>query len=377
MNNIKKNWSKWMYWFVFAVAVIAVYKIFDNLGQITGFITGFFNVIAPFLCGILIAYLLYLPASKLEKGLLKSKNKLVRKKARGLSVFTTYVCTILILIILINVILPVVINSVIELANNFQGYIEKITQTYNELSDDSILKSETVKDVLAEVGNIDLKKFINMENIQTYIQSAFGIATSLLDVFVTFVVSIYVLLERTEIVKFGKKFVYAMVDNKTAEKINGYFNSTNLIFGKFVTSQILDAFIVGILTTIAMAILKVKYAVLLGFIIGLFNIIPYFGAIVAVGISILLTFVTGGTSQAIVMAIVVIILQQIDANIINPKIIGNSLEISPLLVIFAVTVGGAYFGVLGMFLAVPVIAVLKIIVNDYIEFKNKNKIIKT
>ena len=76
------------------------------------------------------------------------------------------------------------------------------------------------------------------------------------------------------------------------------------------------------------------------------------------------------------MTIVVVILQQIDANIINPKIIGNSLEMSPILIIFAVTVGGAYFGVLGMFLAVPVAAVLKIVVNDYIELKNKRKIIR-
>ena len=104
--------------------------------------------------------------------------------------------------------------------------------------------------------------------------------------------------------------------------------------------------------------------------------IPYFGAIIAVAISILITIITGGISQAIIMTIVVVILQQIDANIINPKIIGNSLEMSPILIIFAVTVGGAYFGVLGMFLAVPVAAVLKIVVNDYIELKNKRKIIR-
>ena len=107
--------------------------------------------------------------------------------------------------------------------------------------------------------------------------------------------------------------------------------------------------------------------------IGLFNVIPYFGAIIAVVISIVITLITGGLSQTLIMAVVVILLQQIDSNIINPKIIGNSLEISPLLVIFAVTVGGAYFGVLGMFLAVPVAAVLKIVVNDWIEFKNKKK----
>ena len=163
----------------------------------------------------------------------------------------------------------------------------------------------------------------------------------------------------------------AIFDKKTCDKIEKYIDSTNKIFFKFISSQLIDAIIVGILVTIAMSIIGVKYSVLLGFMIGLFNIIPYFGAIIAVAISILITVITGGISKALIMAIVVIILQQIDSNIINPKIIGNSLEISPLLVIFAVTVGGAYFGVLGMFLAVPVVAVLKIVVNDWIEFKSK------
>ena len=99
--------------------------------------------------------------------------------------------------------------------------------------------------------------------------------------------------------------------------------------------------------------------------------IPYIGAIVAVGIGILITFITGGLGKAIAMAIVVIILQQIDANIINPKIIGTSLEISPLLVIFSITIGGAYFGILGMFLAVPIAVVIRTILLDYVDNKNK------
>ena len=101
--------------------------------------------------------------------------------------------------------------------------------------------------------------------------------------------------------------------------------------------------------------------------------IPYVGAIIATAISAIVTLITGGLSQAIWMLIVVIILQQIDANIINPRIVGKSLKISPLLVLFAVTFGGAYFGILGMFLAVPVIAVIKILIDDFIRYKEIKK----
>lgn len=117
----------------------------------------------------------------------------------------------------------------------------------------------------------------------------------------------------------------------------------------------------------------IKYAPLLGFFIGLFNMIPYVGAIIATAISAIVTLITGGLSQAIWMLIVVIILQQIDANIINPRIVGKSLKISPLLVLFAVTFGGAYFGILGMFLAVPVIAVIKILIDDFIRYREIRK----
>ena len=377
MNEIKKNLSKWMYYFLLAVAIIFVYKFLDNVTAIGQAINGFFDVIAPFLAGTLLAYLLYIPASRIEKGFQKSKKKFIKKRARGISVFITYILAIALIILLVNVILPVVIDSVMELVNNFQNYWNVAMEKLGALPDDSILKSKQVEDIVKSVGdsiqNIDFKQYVSTDKITGYIKSVIGVANGIFDIFVSFVVSVYILLQRGSIMNFFRKLTMAIFDEKTCDKIEKYVDSTNRIFFKFISGQIIDGIIVGILVTIGMSVIGVKYAVLLGFMIGLFNIIPYFGAIVAVAISVLITLITGGVSQTLIMAIVVIILQQIDSNIINPKIIGNSLEISPLLVIFAVTVGGAYWGVLGMFLAVPVAAVLKIIIDDWIEFKNYKK----
>lgn len=377
MNEIKKNLSKWMYYFLLAVAIISVYKFLDNVTEIGQAIKGFFDVIAPFLTGTLLAYLLYIPASRIEKRFQKSKKKIIKKKARGISVFITYVLAITLIILLVNVILPVVIDSVMELVNNFQNYWNVAMEKLGALPDDSILKSKQVEDIVKSIGdsiqNIDFKQYVSTDKITGYIKSVIGVANGIFDIFVSFVVSVYILLQRGPIMNFFRKLTMAIFDEKTCDKIGKYVDSTNRIFFKFISGQIIDGIIVGILVTIGMSVIGVKYAVLLGFMIGLFNIIPYFGAIVAVAISVLITLITGGVSQTLIMAIVVIILQQIDSNIINPKIIGNSLEISPLLVIFSVTVGGAYWGVLGMFLAVPVAAVLKIIIDDWIEFKNSKK----
>lgn len=373
MKGTKNGLTKWMYWFLFAVSVIAIYKLLDNFGAIILAIKQFINIIAPFLGGLLIAYILYIPASRIERGLKKSKNKLVRRNARKLGALIAYIIAIIVIIIILNLILPTVVSSIVELVNNFQGYYQTLLNEIAKLPEDSIWKSEQVKNVLSSIQNIDLSEIINIDTIMQYAKGAISVATGIFDIFVMVIVSAYALLERRKILNFARGLTSAMFNEEVCQKIGKYFNDTNKIFYKFLSSQIFDAVIVGIITTIMMAILKVKYAVLLGFIIGLFNIIPYFGAIVAVATSILITLITGGISQALWMGISVIILQQIDANIINPKIVGNSLEISPLLIIFSVTVGGAYFGVVGMFLAVPVAAVLKIAIDDYIQFKNRKK----
>lgn len=349
--------------------MIFIYKALDSIGYLTDWITNFFGIISPFLVGLLLAYLLYIPESKIERAFSKVKFKIIRNKARRWAILSTYIIAILVIVIIVNFILPVLTESINELIGNVQVYYTKIIDTYNKLPEDSVFKTEQVYSSLKEIQNIDLKNYISMDRLTTYLKSAVGVARGIFDIFVAIVVSVYILAERTEIIKFVKKLSKAMFKEKTNRYLQEYFYKSNGIFFKFISSQLVDAVLVGILATIAMKILGVKYASLLGFTIGVFNMIPYFGAIIAVAIAGLITFITGGFSKAIIMLIVVIILQQVDANIINPKIIGDSLKISPLLVIFAVTIGGAYFGIIGMFLGVPIAAVLKILVNDYIDNK--------
>ncbi len=375
MNEIKNHWKKWLYWFILGVAIIIVYKTLDNFGDITNSIGTFFGIISPFLVGIFIAYLLYVPCKKIENLLKKIKFKLISKHARGLSILCVYLIALLLIIILINVILPVVFESVSDFINNIQGYYDTAINNFNNLPEDSFFKSQFVKEMIEEVKNINIKQYITPDKIFDYLINALSAVTGIFEIFVALIVSIYVLADRAKLIGFLKRLASAIFKEETYKNVDKYFNNSNEIFFKFIASQFLDAIVVGILVTIAMSLMGIKYAPLLGFFIGLFNMIPYIGAIIAVAISALVTLITGGLSQAIWMLIVVVILQQIDANIINPKIVGQSLKISPLLVIFAVTVGGAYFGILGMFLAVPIIAVLKILVEDYIDYRIKLKTI--
>lgn len=366
--------TKWLYWFLFALAVILVYKTLDNFSAIGNWIANFIDVLMPFVIGLLIAYLLYIPCRKLESIYRKVKKiKFISKRARGLSVLTVYIIIILILIIAINYLLPIVATSIIDLVSNIQGYYNSLMTSIDNMPDDSIFKNEIVLDAIESIKTIDLKQYINMNKLAEYAKGAIDVAGRILDFFVAIIVSVYLLLERKSILEFIKKLGRAILNKRAYRNFGKYFNRTNNIFFNFLAGQLIDGLIIGIITSIAMLILGVKYAVSLGFMIGIFNLIPYFGAIIAVIIAAVITLLTGGLWKTIIMVIVLIILQQIDANIINPKILGNKLKISPLLVIFAVSVGGAYFGIWGMFLSVPIIAVIKLVLTDYIEYRNRLK----
>lgn len=286
-----------------------------------------------------------------------------------------YFITALIIFIIINFIIPTVKTSIIDLVENLPNYYNSAIEYVDNLDEDSMLAKLNIHEYINNLKEINIGKeivnWINMDNINSYIKGIVGAANIVFNIFVTIVVSVYILLERSDIRNFLENLSKAIFDKKANMTIARYYRKTNSIFFNFIASQVIDAIIVGIITSIAMSIMRIKYAVLLGLLIGLFNIIPYFGAIIAVAISLVITVFTGGFMQAIWLGIVVIILQQIDANIINPKILGNSLNLSPILVIFAVTVGGTYFGVLGMFLGVPIAAFIKLILGDFIDYKNK------
>lgn len=369
----ENKWTKWLYYFSLAVCVVVVYKTLDSFPAILGWFRTLLDILMPFILGVLIAYLFYLPCKTLETWYQKRKAKLLQKKARIFSIITVYVIAIIAIILVCNFVLPAVMQSIVDLANQLPGYYQSAIDALQNLPEDNILHKLDIASILDEVEGMDLKQFFRIETITGYLKSAVDFVSGIFGLFVAIVTSIYLLYERNQILQFAKKVCHAIFKTATYQRIGKYFSKTNEIFLRFISSQFLDAIIIGILVSIAMLLLNVKYAVLLGFLIGLSNMIPYWGAIIGVGISIIITIFTGGIGQAIWMGIIVIILQQIDANIINPKIVGSSLKISPLLVIFAVTVGGAYFGILGMFLAVPVFTVIKIFVSDYVEYKNKEK----
>lgn len=368
MKNIKDEIKK-SHWFISAVALIIIYKILDNFIGVSAWIGGLFKVLKPFLMAVLVAYLLYIPCRKVEK--LFKKSNLFKKRARGLSVLIVYAIVLVIVILFINILIPTLSESVMDLAKNIPSYYDMAMKYVEDIPEDSLISKETVENMVSKVKDIKIEEILTLDNIRMYVEKAVGVASGIFNIVVTIIISIYILLERTSILTYLRRLTKAKFSQNTYRRMDRYFIKGNTIFFKYVSSQVLDAIIVGIIMSVALTIMEVKYAILLGFMIGLFNLIPFFGAIIAVALTALITLFTGGFTQALWVIVVLVILQQIDANIINPKIVGDALEISKILIILSVTVAGAYFGILGMFLAVPVVAVIKMMLDDSIENAEK------
>lgn len=146
-------------------------------------------------------------------------------------------------------------------------------------------------------------------------------------------------------------------------------NRINSVFSKYIFCLLIDAVIMAVLSTAILSVLNVRYAIILGIMIGMFNLIPYFGAIFAAVMSVVITFITGGFFKALWTAVALIVLQQVDGNFIGPKIMGQMLDASPLWIIFAVTLGGGLFGIVGMIISVPVLVTVKMAVSEFIKEK--------
>lgn len=359
--NKKKNLKKWI--FIFSIAVCAI--ILANLGASMNIIGTITLSLLPIMIGAIVAYILYLPERKIEKCFMKlNKNNFFYKKRRVFSIIIIYILAGLVIYGIVNILTPIVYNSVSDFISNMPKY-------YKTIEESKILDSEVGSYIVQQVENIDFSKYLSIGSIFNYIKNTISVAKGIFSLFVSLIVSVYLLSARTKLLEFWKKQVKANVTNEGYKKICKYSVKVNEIFQSYLSSQIIDSIVVGIVAVITLSILKVKYSVVLGMIIGISNLIPFFGAIFGIGFSIIIIALTTGINNAIVAGIIIIILQQLDANIINPKITSRQVDISPIYTITAITIAGAVFGVLGMFLAVPVAATIKTIMVDSAEEKLK------
>ena len=381
---MKIDWNKKyntiaVYTFIVAASIILFYLGISQIGAVTSYIDKIFIILQPFIIGFAIAYLLGFLLKVYERNLKKIKTyrNLKLKYQRIISLILTYLTAILLIVLFLQFVLPQLIESIVGLVNNIPTYISNLNKVSNYL-----FKKFDVKKEQMDIINEKLKDLIDtIINIGTNLLPVIGniiasFASSIWNIAIGAIVSIYLLIDKENMCAGVKKVVYAILPKKGAEKVILITHKSNETFGKFLSGKILDSAIIGILAYIVLKICNMPYTLLISVVIGITNIIPFFGPFIgAVPSFIIILFVS--PEKALWFLLIVFILQQVDGNIIGPKILGDSIGISAFWILFSIMVAGEILGFVGMIIGVPLFAVIYSLFKDFIIEKLKSKGLKT
>ncbi|MCL1845021.1 MAG: AI-2E family transporter [Defluviitaleaceae bacterium] len=366
-------------YFILGIFLIIAFRIItgiDFLVEYSEHFSRFWTVITPFLAGGVIAYILNMPCSAIEKLLLKVNNRFVRKRSRGLSVLALVIIIAILLVFAWNMIWPTVTESVDAIIGAFDEYEETFRewmQAAEELNLPDFLPDideEVILGVVANfVGDLDI------DNITSSIWAGIGATLGMVfNTVLAVVSSIYFLIEKDRLKEYMKRAIAALVTNKTNEVVLKYSGKLHHNFHMYIYTQTLDGIILGSLMIGLLLVFRSPHALLLGLILGVVNYIPYFGSIFGTLFAVIVVAFTQGIPTAALAAVFMFVLQQIDGNFIQPRLMGGSFSLSPLLVIISVTIGMHYGGMMGMLVAIPIVAILKDVLDEYIEHREYKRL---
>lgn len=366
-----------MWYTVALVAIIAIiFLMIANWGVVLAVIGKFLTILMPFILGFFFACFINPLVKRVHSLLNRMKPGKGAKIKKAFSVIISYVVVIGVITVLLIYIIPQIKASIGELGNTIQdGYQYMITHQ-KELN-------EKIPFIGLGGGIEYIKEFAYkkiMSNGSEILPYVYHVSSSLLttsyNVLMGLVISIYIILDMKKLKSSARKVVYALSPKKKEQEVWETMKQCSHIFNGFLIGKMIDSLIIGILCLIAMSILKLPYALLLSLIVCITNMIPYFGPIIG-AIPGVMIYLFIDIRYAFIFALMILILQQFDGLYLGPKILGDQTGIKPLWVIFGITVGGAYFGVMGMFLGVPVVAVIMYLLQLFLDKKLKKKNIST
>ena len=385
MNN-KRSWKDFIpqgiIAFLVIVAAMIVFFAIYRVDSIGGFIKALLSAGAPIIFGIIIAYLLNPIVGSLEKTFIKKMDDPFsdksRGRARGLAIATAVTITIAVILLLLYLVLPTLIETISRLVKELPENMKNITNWLDERASSSDSAIANISGFLKGlVENVDnwLKTEV-LENAQglrdAVTSSVMSVLSTLFNVFVGFIVACYLLGGKERYVGMVKKLCYSLFSKKRANNLMKLMKKSNGVFGGYISGKLVDSLLLGLLCFIFMFIVRLDYAALISVIVGLCNLIPFFGQWISMLIGGALLFLES-PAQGIIFVVFIVVLQQVDGNIIQPKIVGNSTGLSPFWVMFAIFVGGGLFGIPGLFLGVPVFAVIYSMVKNVTEMRLARK----
>lgn len=361
---------------------ILFYKIVRDI-DISGIhFSRILTILNPFITGLVITFFLVPLVKLFENRLYRLKKiKLPAKIVKLLATLISYVLIFGLLILILVYIIPqmfaglsTLITLLIDSIQYLYGNLNSFIDYWDQSSWSSLISGQ---DVYRFLGDQLSSLAINLQNIASTVlpmlyKTIAGIASSSINFIVGIIISIYLVNDRHRIAFAGKRLLYALLRQSWADRVLNLAQETLLIFRRFFIGKALDSLIIGILCFVFMKLFRLPYAELISVIVGITNIIPYFGPFIGAIPSILIILMVS-PMDALIFSVFILALQQLDGNIIGPAILGNSLGLKPIWIIFSVTVGGGLFGIAGMLIGVPAFTVLYTLFQRMIQNRLKRK----
>ena len=365
-----------IYVLVVFIITIVITQIVFNIPFLAKTLDHFLFVVQPFIVAFFIAFIIN-PIVKVFSNQLFGRLFRIRnsKACLALGILTAYLMVIGLMVGFCFYVVPQISDSIAKLTEQLPGYYNQIFDFLNTLESrfptlDLGWIEEKLNEWLPQFISIGTDFVRNV--FPKLLDFSISIARLLLNILLSIAISIYMLYDKRTLSKNATRVLYAFVPKKKATSILKLTKECGCIFTNFIVGKAIDSSIIGILCFILMSLLKLDYALLLSVIVGVTNMIPYFGPFIGAVPGILI-YLCIAPLDAVLFAFMILVLQQFDGWILGPKILGDSTGLTPLWVIFGITIGGAYGGVFGMFLGVPMVAVVAYLADLFISYRLKKR----
>ncbi len=375
-KTLKLAWSKGLSLFMaMAGAILLVFLLF-RFDSILDQILRVCNILMPIIMGIVIAYLLNPVVEFYERHLDRSLGKFIEKKTkkkvsmRGLSIFISVIIVLAVIALLIMMVVPQIYTNISNLVYSLPEQIQNLVGKLMELAKNNEKVRNAINGFYDNIMNY-ITNWIKSDmlgQVSVVIDRIMGIFGTAVNCLVAFIVAIYVLLSKETFRRQIKKGINAFFNERQTNVIVSVVKESDKIFGGFISGKIIDSFIIGVICFVCCLILRMPYVALVSVIVGVTNLIPFFGPYIGAIPSAVLILLDS-PSKGIVFIIFIAILQQVDGNIIGPKILGQSTGLSPFWVVFAIFLGNGLFGIVGLFIGVPLWAVVYYLIKRYVNYR--------
>lgn len=347
----------------FLLLALGVALIFWGVSQINAIGTGIgylMGILNPFAWGLVLAYILDIPTRFFAKKLFRGK--------RVFAIILSYIVMVGVVALLLWLVVPQIIESVTSFVNRLSAYQSNLQTVLDWVHDTFDVDTTNAKGIIDKAVTAVQQSFTNATGTwaQTVADAATRIANTAMDGFVAFAVSVYLLASKDMLLHASRTCLRAMLPPRAANSIFSVCTMANGVFSSYIGGQLVDALLVGCETFVLMTIFRLDYAPLIAVLVAVTNIIPVIGPFIGAvpGIVILLL---ESPLQALIFAILILLVQQIDGNFIAPKILGNAIGLPGFAVLLAIIVGGDLFGIPGMVVGVPTLAVLVTLLKQLVE----------